>query len=115
MVILITGATGFVMSALARYLAEHGHHVVVADLKPPGAALRAYPRMVLRSMPVARAISLWLLPSASSVWMVVCLFGFKTFNSSTSTVLGRSVHVLSKGGRRRRPYNPLPISSGGGV
>lgn len=37
-------------------------------------AIAAYRRMVLRSMPVARATSLWLLPSASSVWMVVCLF-----------------------------------------
>ena len=42
MVILITGATGFVMSALARDLAEHGHRVVAADLKPPDPALRAY-------------------------------------------------------------------------
>jgi len=40
MTILITGATGFVMSGLARHLAEHGHAVVAADLHPPDAALR---------------------------------------------------------------------------
>jgi UDP-glucose 4-epimerase len=42
MTILITGATGFVMSGLARHLAEHGHAVVAADLHAPDAALRAY-------------------------------------------------------------------------
>jgi nucleoside-diphosphate-sugar epimerase len=40
--ILITGATGFVMSGLARHLAEQGHAVVAADLHPPDAALRAH-------------------------------------------------------------------------
>lgn len=40
MTILITGATGFVMSGLARCLAERGHGVVAADLYPPDAALR---------------------------------------------------------------------------
>ena len=42
MTILITGATGFVMSGLVRHLATHGHAVVAADLHPPDAALRAY-------------------------------------------------------------------------
>jgi nucleoside-diphosphate-sugar epimerase len=42
MTILITGATGFVMSGLARHLAERGHAVVAADLHPPDAALRAH-------------------------------------------------------------------------
>jgi hypothetical protein len=36
-------------------------------------------RMVLRSTPVSRAISRWLVPVASSVATVVRLFGFKTF------------------------------------
>jgi hypothetical protein len=67
----------------------------LARAQPRHEALDAYLRMALRSMPVARS---GLCPDASSAWMVVCLFGFKTFNSSTSTVLGRSVHVLSKGG-----------------
>lgn len=35
--------------------------------------------MVLRSTPVSRAISRWLVPVASSVATVVRLFGFKTF------------------------------------
>jgi UDP-glucose 4-epimerase len=39
---LITGATGFVMSGLARHLAERGHPVVAADLHHPDDALRAY-------------------------------------------------------------------------
>jgi nucleoside-diphosphate-sugar epimerase len=42
MTILITGATGFVMSGLVRHLAEHGHAVVAADLYPPDAALRGH-------------------------------------------------------------------------
>jgi nucleoside-diphosphate-sugar epimerase len=42
MTILITGATGFVMSGLVRHLAERGHAVVAADLHPPDAALRGH-------------------------------------------------------------------------
>jgi len=42
MTILITGATGFVMSGLARHLAERGHAVAAADLHLPDAALRGH-------------------------------------------------------------------------
>ena len=42
MTILITGATGFVMSGLVRHLAEHGHAVVAADLHLPDEALRRH-------------------------------------------------------------------------
>jgi nucleoside-diphosphate-sugar epimerase len=42
MTILITGATGFVMSGLARHLAERGHAVVAADLYAPDAGLRGH-------------------------------------------------------------------------
>lgn len=42
MSILITGATGFVISNLTRHLAERGLAVVAADLKPPDEPLRAY-------------------------------------------------------------------------
>lgn len=42
MTILITGATGFVMSGLARDLAQRGHAVMAADLHPPDASLRAH-------------------------------------------------------------------------
>lgn len=42
MTILITGATGFVMSGLVRCLAERGHAVVAADLHPPEEALRGH-------------------------------------------------------------------------
>jgi nucleoside-diphosphate-sugar epimerase len=41
MTTLITGATGFVMSGLARHLAASGHAVVAADLHPPAPDLRA--------------------------------------------------------------------------
>ena len=42
MTVLITGATGFVMSGLARHLAGRGHAVVAADLHAPEPALRGY-------------------------------------------------------------------------
>lgn len=41
----------------------------------------AQDRMVWREMPVRRSISRWLLPALSSVQMVVCKCGFKTFTS----------------------------------
>jgi len=40
--ILVTGATGFVMANVTHHLAEHGHAVVAADLKPPDALLRRF-------------------------------------------------------------------------
>jgi nucleoside-diphosphate-sugar epimerase len=40
--ILVTGATGFVMANVIRHLAERGHDVVAADLKPPDASLRRF-------------------------------------------------------------------------
>src|SRR5688572_11941257 len=42
MPILITGATGFVISNLTRHLAEQGHAVVAADLVPPDAAMQGF-------------------------------------------------------------------------
>jgi nucleoside-diphosphate-sugar epimerase len=40
--VLVTGATGFVMANLIRHLAERGHDVVGADLKPPDLSLRRF-------------------------------------------------------------------------
>src|SRR5262245_61985387 len=40
--VLVTGATGFVMANVIHHLAEHGHDVVAADLKPPDDALRRF-------------------------------------------------------------------------
>jgi nucleoside-diphosphate-sugar epimerase len=40
--ILVTGATGFVMSGVARHLASLGHSVVAADLMQPDDAMRRY-------------------------------------------------------------------------
>jgi nucleoside-diphosphate-sugar epimerase len=42
MAILITGATGFVISNLARHLAEQSQSVVAADLNPPDRAMRSF-------------------------------------------------------------------------
>ena len=38
----MTGATGFVMSNLARHLAEAGHDVVSLDRHPPDAPIREF-------------------------------------------------------------------------
>src|SRR4029450_1330841 len=40
--ILVTGATGFVMANLVRHLAERGHDVVAADIKPPDPPMRRF-------------------------------------------------------------------------
>jgi nucleoside-diphosphate-sugar epimerase len=40
--VLVTGATGFVMANLIRHLAERGHDVVGADLKPPDLSWRRF-------------------------------------------------------------------------
>jgi UDP-glucuronate 4-epimerase len=42
MAILLTGATGFVIANLTRYLAEQGHDVIAADLNPPDRPLRQF-------------------------------------------------------------------------
>ena len=42
--------------------------------------------MVLRSIPVMRSISRWLVPVPSSVDIVVCRCGFKTFNQVSPRV-----------------------------
>jgi UDP-glucuronate 4-epimerase len=42
MVILLTGATGFVIANLTRHLAEQGHDVIAADLNPPDRPLRQF-------------------------------------------------------------------------
>ncbi len=42
MVILVTGATGFVMANLVRHLAEHGHEVVAADVNRPDGVLKQF-------------------------------------------------------------------------
>jgi UDP-glucuronate 4-epimerase len=42
MVILLTGATGFVIANLTRHLAELGHDVIAADLNPPDRPLRQF-------------------------------------------------------------------------
>ena len=44
MSILLTGATGFVIANLARYLAEQGHEVIAADLNSPDPPLRQFLR-----------------------------------------------------------------------
>jgi UDP-glucose 4-epimerase len=40
--ILVTGATGFVIANLVRHLAENGHAIAAADLNPPDDALRRF-------------------------------------------------------------------------
>ena len=69
---------------------------------PPWASKRlAQTRMVWRDMPVRRSISRWLLPALSSVQMVVCRCGFKTFTSLIPLVFkGREVTYCSSGLRR---------------
>ena len=68
----------------------------------PGASKRlAQARMVWRDMPVRRSISRWLLPALSSVQMVVCRCGFKTFTSLIPLVSkGREVTSCTSGLRR---------------
>lgn len=74
-------------------------------------------------MPVTRAISRCPLPSASSVWMVVCLFGFKTFNSATSTRSGGQFTSCPKGAggaglttlSRSAQVEEFEVAMGGGI
>jgi hypothetical protein len=58
--------------------------------------------MVLRSTPVRRAISCWLVPRSSSVAIVIRKCDFKTFNSSAPP---------TKGKQRKRPAaaRPAPL------
>jgi len=53
-----------------------------------GGAVRrfCYDRIVLRSIPVNRSISRWLLPARSRVSIVVCMCGFKTFTPGVPLV-----------------------------
>src|SRR5436190_14612499 len=66
----VAGVEEFAAADPVARMGEFGSDPVVPSAKR---------RMVLRSTPVSRAISRWLVPVASSVATVVRLFGFKTF------------------------------------
>src|SRR5690606_14545564 len=53
--------------------------------------------MVWREMPVMRSISRWVAPPLSSVQMVVCRCGFKTFNLGLPRDKGAESNVLPVG------------------
>src|SRR5690606_36488893 len=53
--------------------------------------------MVWREMPVMRSISRWVEPPSSSVQMVVCRCGFKTFNLGLPQDKGAESNVLPVG------------------
>jgi hypothetical protein len=73
--------------------------------------------MVLRSIPVTRSIWRWLLPASSSVAMVVCRCGFKTFNPVS--LKSEGVTVTSCQGLTEAAKNGFrptsPHGRGGGI
>jgi hypothetical protein len=66
--------------------------------------------MVLRSTPVNRSISRWLVPFRSSVWIVTRRCGFKTFNLGALEEKGRSVNPAAT-----RPSAPTGAAFTSGV
>ena len=63
---------------------------------------RWYNRMVWREMLVMRSISRWVAPPLSSVQMVVCRCGFKTFTPLFPSLRGVESNVLPVGPRSAR-------------
>jgi hypothetical protein len=73
--------------------------------------------MVWREMPVMRSISRWVAPPLSSVQMVVCRCGFKTFTPLFPSFRGVESNVLPVGPRstRRTGFNASDHRGQGGA